>query len=371
MNFKALALGAFIGFLVAVVPSCGGAAKCSATTCATGCCDSANKCVAFTGQSATSCGAAGAECKACTGAETCSEGVCKLPGSGNNDGGPGGCAANACKDSSGFCVDPSGQSATRCGSNSAACVACGPGQTCTSGACTGGTAIGAPCTDVSQCSAAITANRDCKKETRYKNLTYPGGFCTRRCTTHPDCGANARCLIGFGPFGEPDNICLPNCSDTVPCNTGYGCFNFYRDAVGNPLGNCFPLPSDGGTSIARVDGGQVMVNTGNACTVNTDCQSPIENAACIPAALPDGGPTGFPAGYCSGSCTYGDDPACGADGGGYCSYQFDPLYSQAEQRLAEVCFKRCVPDGGLGGCRTGYVCAAEVQGSPNTICVPP
>ena len=47
---------------------------------------------------------------------------------------------------------------------------------------------------------------------------------------------------GDGPFGEVDNICLPNC-DNTPCRTGYNCYNYGAN------GACFPVYADGGGSI--------------------------------------------------------------------------------------------------------------------------
>ena len=46
LNYKALALGTVLGFIVAVAPSCGStASSCGPANCNTGCCDNAGKCV--------------------------------------------------------------------------------------------------------------------------------------------------------------------------------------------------------------------------------------------------------------------------------------------------------------------------------------
>ena len=64
MNFKVLALGALLGFAVAVVPSCG-ASKCSVANCK-GCCSADGKCVADPANSDNSaCGTQGNTCVDC------------------------------------------------------------------------------------------------------------------------------------------------------------------------------------------------------------------------------------------------------------------------------------------------------------------
>ncbi|HEY0879885.1 MAG TPA: hypothetical protein VGD87_00080, partial [Archangium sp.] len=64
MNFKALSLGAVLGFVAAVIPSCG-APTCGPQNCS-GCCDADNKCVPVTASNSNaSCGRQGNACVNC------------------------------------------------------------------------------------------------------------------------------------------------------------------------------------------------------------------------------------------------------------------------------------------------------------------
>src|SRR5688572_2489009 len=93
MNFRMLALGASLGFLFAVVPSCGGGEKCGPSNCNSGCCDSDGKCVATVGDKA--CGASGNACVDCSAqSQTCVSGACVSASNsdgGNNNNLPDGC----------------------------------------------------------------------------------------------------------------------------------------------------------------------------------------------------------------------------------------------------------------------------------------
>ncbi len=92
MNLKALSFGALLGFLVAVIPSCGTPA-CSPTNCK-GCCDATNKCVPESASNSnTACGAKGATCANCTSMnQVCNAAlfVCESTGQGGGGGTTGG-----------------------------------------------------------------------------------------------------------------------------------------------------------------------------------------------------------------------------------------------------------------------------------------
>src|SRR5438105_15872439 len=98
VNFKVLALGAVLGFAVAVAPACGGS-KCDASNCKNGCCDPAtNKCIS-PGNTNTQCGNAGAACvncgakspvQVCGASFTCVAGTGTGGGGGSTGGGTGG-----------------------------------------------------------------------------------------------------------------------------------------------------------------------------------------------------------------------------------------------------------------------------------------
>ena len=130
-----------------------GTCVCDGTSCPTGCCSGAT-CMT---PSTTSCGTNGAACVACgTGADSCTGGVCKC-GSGQACAAGQQCVGGVCVCNSTSC--PSGccsgticmtPSTTSCGTNGAACVACGTGaDSCTGGVCKCGS--GAACAPGQQC----------------------------------------------------------------------------------------------------------------------------------------------------------------------------------------------------------------------------
>lgn len=83
MRTLSVVLGLAVGFMVAVLPSCG-APRCSAATCALGCCDTAGRCQT---SSNLSCGANGAACVACSLSQSCVSGQCMGGSSGAGAGG--------------------------------------------------------------------------------------------------------------------------------------------------------------------------------------------------------------------------------------------------------------------------------------------
>jgi hypothetical protein len=82
---QAFLSGILAGLVVAWFPSCGAAARCDATTCATGCCDANQQCRPGTALDA--CGKGGATCAACTGTSTCSVNACSAGAGGGAGGG--------------------------------------------------------------------------------------------------------------------------------------------------------------------------------------------------------------------------------------------------------------------------------------------
>lgn len=115
------------------------------------------------------------------------------------------------------------------------CGACGnvcnADQVCSQGACMGGMTseplIGAACVDASQCNGA-----GCVPE----SSGFPGGYCTGRCTDHPQCGSQGVCL----PTDSMGNMacfaaCVPNTSGH--CRAGYVCMDVTTD---HTVGICYP-----------------------------------------------------------------------------------------------------------------------------------
>ena len=104
--------------------ACATGDKCSASNCATGCCDG-DTCK--TGGTVAACGKGGQACKQCKAGEKCDNGVCNDPA----QCGPSNCATGCC--SSGKCL--SGTSINECGSGGGVCSACVKSQVCKSGKC--------------------------------------------------------------------------------------------------------------------------------------------------------------------------------------------------------------------------------------------
>jgi hypothetical protein len=257
-----------------------------------------------------------------------------------------------------------------CGStNGGACNPCGLRQSCTNGACTNSDAgigtIGAACSTSNDCTAVPTVAGGgppiCKGQAlilddsfNYQTgYAYPGGMCTRRCTSDTQCGAGSICAFYGGYWGEVDSICLPNCNSSA-CRPGYVCTNF-----GGTIGNfCLVAAADGG--VPSYDAGAPAVGNvmGQACSLDSVCRPP-SSGACAKATLPDAGPSGFPNGYCYGNCSmYPDDTYCGNNG---------ICYPQIDQYLTGpawvwTCGGKCDPLATTTGCRTGYWCD-QIYGS--------
>ena len=110
---------------------------------------------------------------------------------------------------------------------------------------------------------------------------------------------------------------------------------------------------------------------GNACTSPTDCQTPPSvGVNCITEnmPLPDGGTeaSGFVGGYCTRNDCDMPGNECSTNGSAMCIAFNGGQFNQ--------CMKRCVPNGGAGGCRPGYICEQlfDTDGGPanDGICYP-
>ena len=345
-------MGVSLGFLAAIAPSCGPAKNCGPANCA-GCCDAAGTCVAGPANgNNTSCGTSG--------------------GSGGSGGGSGGCNSSNCNGccAGSACIPLNSTSSITCGSNGSACQACGAGQNCSSGACvtpdagsSGG--IGDACSVNGDCVNVPTTSGGgpafCKKNamvfdgvnTPTNGYAYPGGMCTRRCTSNTQCGTNGRCVFYLGFLGDMENVCLASCASAA-CRTGYICVNFGTTA--QPLPLCIVAAPDGGLmdewDAGRPANDNVM---GQSCANDVACQPPA-SGTCIPALLPDGGQSGFPGGSCTADCSMATfDTFCGSDAGAC----VPSAYSTAQGPLVLwSCERLCNPLQGNTGCRTEYYCDA-------------
>lgn len=364
MNLKALALGALVGFLAAVVPACGPQEKkCDAATC-TGCCDANDACVTPANTNA-ACGASGLACTACAANQVCSGGVCV-----NTGGSDAGTVCNATTCPTGCCAGTNppvcllGNSKSNCGTGGAACVSCNTDQTCTNQVCTtpdagGGGVVGIACSQTSDCTALGTG-AECRQSTATGAGTYTGGYCTRVCTSDADCGGGT--CINAGNYDEPNPICTKKCSSSSDCRSpGYECYD-----IGEPEGICWldPLP--------EVDAGPPADKVGLGCTIDTDCQNPPDDGFCIPETTEDGGTTSYLGGYCSAPCNSNDH--CSTDGGAIC-ITFDVGGGNTFSMCQQVCGD---PGTGVSTCRANYVCQGYqiyqsdggIGPSPDGICTP-
>lgn len=377
MNYRALAVGAALGFLFALSPSCSpGGGDCNATNCA-GCCDADKKCQA---QSAATCGASGNACVACAAGQTCTGGVC---GGGAGGGGgttqtcqqqglcpktSGGCGVDVC--TNGCCVpnSPTGACSTTpaaslCGANGNTCTACAAGVQCVattggsmcgSGGGTGSTdaGIGTPCADSSECGPGFFCKTMTNQLTDGGTYTtkpdggavvgvpYQDGYCTKRCTAPSQCGAGNTCLnfasVPGGVNGEIERLCVKTCDtslDPSDCRPGY---------------SCLPTSSTGTAGMCFVDPDYPTGVVGSACSTFTDCGDNW-SSSCIPAANGAGNETGFPGGYCTADC--GQNIKRETPSNSYCGAKaFCVTFSGGDAQ----CFERCGSlDGGAVGETSG------------------
>jgi len=397
MNFRALALGATIGFLAAVVPSCSGS-KCGPATC-NGCCDATGKCVTTPANTTnTTCGAAGRTCEDCAAkSQVCNSAtfMCGTSGAGGGSATGGGtamaggsgtggmsggmtgmmcggvqCIAGCCSASM-SCLPYSGQTANSCGDNGAMCARCNAGEVCRMGRCqpsvTTPPQIGDSCMVDADC-AALGGNFKCKTMTTSGNASYPGGYCTKICTMDTECTSptadggtnNNGWCIGLNPaYGEGDRFCWKKCSGANgPCRApDYACYNLGTTAQGTPVTACWL------STIPAVDAGPPSDKIGNPCMTNDQCSNPPDPAygVCLLEFFiqADGGstgrPTGYTGGYCSANCNI-TDAVCGAEG--LCLTNF---ISSAGQGI-DGCAKKCplAWSGQTTACRPEYVCEGFV-----------
>lgn len=247
---KALVLGAFVGFLIAIFPACGGTTsrRCTASNC-DGCCDDQGVCQL--GDKLEACGSSGASCAACMGTGVSCQrvsssnpygGECKggttvkdggtgggSAGTGGGSAGTGGgstgpcnatTCANGCCTASGACITMTTPS--RCGAGGAACMQCNAGNYCNAGAC----APCAGCIDVNTGACAVgTDNTACGKN---------GAFCTACDTASGNTCTNNAC-IGNGTCNATN--CANGCCDGNTCKPQ----NMYTNAqcgTGTPGAAC-------------------------------------------------------------------------------------------------------------------------------------
>lgn len=147
LPFKAFSIGAALGLVLAVAPSCGSSTgTCGPDNCASGCCSN-NICLS--GNISAQCGKGGAQCTTCAVGQSCATGSCGSTftgggqgGGGSTGGGSGGGGGSmACNPSNcqtgccfrGLCF--TGRAVDACGTMGVECKPCPADNVCTTGAC--------------------------------------------------------------------------------------------------------------------------------------------------------------------------------------------------------------------------------------------
>jgi hypothetical protein len=299
---RALVVGAVVGFVFAVFPSCGTkpVTVCSVSNC-DGCCDDQGVCQV--GDKLEQCGASGISCVPCTGTGvTCQRvsasnpfgGACKTGGAdGGAGGGTGGGSATGGGGTGGGPVDagvcnatncPTGCCSTsntcitvttpqRCGTGGAACTTCNKGNTCVAGAC----AACAGCVDVNvgDCKAG-TANTQCGKAGEYclgcdmnAGQTCQGGTCFGGTTCNS--GTCLGCCDGNTCI-TPAQYSTSQCGQGSPGAACRGCIGGATcDAV--DAGACVGGSSGtgGGGGLPGFDGGLPFCDSQNPCGAGQCC----------------------------------------------------------------------------------------------------
>ena len=411
-----LGVGAVVGFSLAMGVSCSPVVKCSASNCATGCCDAAGTCQ-LTASSA-QCGGLGGKCVACSTTQACQLGRCvEAIAQGGGGGATGGSGGGATGGSGGGATGGSGGGATG-GSGGGATGGSGGGATGGSGggvvgggagggafgggggafgggigggggsACSGcllpsGACVPLSMTSVINCGSGGMSCRFCNS-----GELCVGGSCIPPAVNKvvgSSCLNSAECQLSLGA----GSICKQSTSSgngtytggycTLPCGTGnqcpggstcvgllplYGESDIFcwdncsaTDRCRTPGYACYGLSTGNACwldPIPPLDAGPPADKIGTACTSDSACiNPPTTGGACLTRALG----SNWPGGYCTRtSCVTNDE--CSADGGALC------LGFTAND---VVCVRKCADstDGGQSNCRNGYLCQAYFSNQPD------
>ncbi|MFZ5438679.1 MAG: hypothetical protein ACOZQL_01660 [Myxococcota bacterium] len=344
MNLRALSLGGVLGFLVAVIPSCG-APPCGPANCG-GCCDASNKCVPIAASNSNSaCGQKGATCANCAANnQVCNASlyVCEATGGtggGNATGGGGGTTGggggSATGGGGGSVTGGGGGNATGGGGGT---TGGGGGTTGGGGGTTGGGGgSSTPCNVMAQ---NCPSGQSCLYTDNMGNAACFPGACdivSQNCTTATDkCsymgfqdgGVGRACApAGAKTEGQPCGPQTDDCAKGLACVGGV-CAKFcYTSANCTGQGQCIGLVQIGGSrevpatcvTLAACDPflqncpsgqGCYLTQTGPACVtegsvaIGGNCQS----ANCVKGSVCLGGTSGP---TCHGFCNRdGGMPAC-------------------------------------------------------------
>lgn len=170
--------------------------------------------------------------------------------------------------------------------------------------------------------ASCASNTTCGTNTCFsESFGWPGGYCSKGCTTSDQCGAGATCLSDIDACVE---LCETPWSQSS-CRAGYTCWGLQ----GRTDGFCRP---------------DEKAPTGAACSSSSDC----EDGVCESTK---------PGGYCSRSCEKNSDCQSGS--------------CLTDSRTgSSYCVSKCPAPGGRSTCRTGYVCSPYAAPTTGGFCEP-
>ena len=313
-NMKHLLAGFAIGVVMAVAPSCGTAKNCSATTCASGCCDAKGECQLGTSNGA--CGQLGGTCAVCQIAQACNLGTCSQTtsnGGGNGGGSGGGSGGGVTGGGTGGGVTGGGTGGGVTGGGTGGGVTGGG----TGGGVTGGGTGG--------------------------GVTGGGGG-----STCDGCFFQGTCIIRAN--SNNNTICGEGGVQCATCTGTANCVN-YVCTGGTGGGTGGGVPTGGGTGGGGATGLQPI---GGACATAGNCQTGL---TCKQTTTR--GDATYPGGYCTKACAMQTDCGTGNDciGGAQSALQF---YGES----TGFCVSECLSAGTQSNCRSGYLCEFNAAGQP-------
>lgn len=373
----------------AVCDTTSGSCTCDSNTCPNGCCNggATGTCELYASESTGSCGVGAATCSACGGGTECDKTSGKCV-----------CDANSCPNgccNGNTCVAYSAQSTTECGTAGAACAPCGGGQTCSSGVCSCGGSTCNGCCNGSACLAyASETTLLCGASGATCQPCGSGLDCNTsngQCVCDPSscasgcCNGNVCVPYASEQFGEcgTGGVSCSSCGTGQACSTTNG--TCICDAASCPNGCC-----DGNTCVAYAVQSTGQCGTGGAtCSscANGLCDTTNGTCSCDAHTCPDGCCSGGLTGTCEAysgmsisSCGAGGATCAGCNGGccstgtgGTCDtqhstgtgqsyYDCSPLdtYSAAEAQLACVAYALSV-GGQASSCSDGWECSGHGQ----------
>ena len=209
-------------------------------------------------------------------------------------------------------------------------------------------AIFSPCTSRTQCGAGTICSSIAEG--------YPGGSCTRACSTDTDCGDTGICW----PVGGARR-CIPRCDTSADCRDGYACLGITGrdDRACFPHcttdAQCAPMACNQWSRECGAPVDMTRADNGAPCAAALECRS----TRCTREINSDGNPTGSLGGICYSLCTVPENAAyAGA------------TIPRANCPMGSVCPRDTTTmPGGVGLCRVE--CTTNDNCRPGFICVHP